>query len=123
MTQGEIWMLVIAALALISSWIQNQRKQKNEVSFTDVYTRKEEFDEYKETNDRRVEGIRAEILHHLAEQDRQASIHRSSIYRKIDESRVEIERKLDDKHRELDGDIKAMPNQVVTLLKNTGALK
>jgi hypothetical protein len=51
-----------------------------------------------------------------------ASIRAAGIYKKIDEVRAELSSNLDMVRRELNDSQRNLPNEIVTLLKNTNAI-
>ena len=78
---------------------------------------------------RRVDGqaadiaeLRREFRKSEAEHARNDASQRASLYRKIDETRAELEARMEAHRGELSRDIKEMPAQIIMLLKNTDAI-
>lgn len=69
-----------------------------------------------------LQDMKEETARHRSDRDKLDSIHRASVYRKIDEVRVGIVAQMESNRQELSVNINSMPAQVITLLKTTGAI-
>lgn len=66
--------------------------------------------------------LRRELKENQADQSRQDAQLRESLHRKIDETRVELETRMEAHRRELSQDLKDMPARIIALLKDTDAI-
>ena len=74
----------------------------------------------------KLEGAIAEIRREMKEdresQTKSASIRAAGLYKKIDEVRAELSANLETVRQELTESQRTLPNEIVTLLKNTNAI-
>src|SRR5579872_1871494 len=66
--------------------------------------------------------IRREMKEDREAQTKSASIRAAGIYKKIDEVRAELSANLESVRQELTDNQRSLPNEIVTLLKNTNAI-
>ena len=78
--------------------------------------------EWFEKVDGDLSALKSETAAHRIERDRQDSIHRASIYRKIDEVRQELNHQMEANRKELSENIGQQTSQIIAVLKNTGAI-
>src|ERR1700735_1350409 len=73
-----------------------------------------------------LEDALTDLRHEMKEdreaQARSASIRAAGLYKKIDEVRAELSTNLETVRQELAANQRALPNEIVTLLKNTNAI-
>jgi len=69
-----------------------------------------------------ISDLRHEIKEDRETAVRSASIRAAGIYRKIDEVRAELSANLENVRQELTQNQRSLPNEIVTLLKNTNAI-
>lgn len=70
-----------------------------------------------------IKGIRSELKEDRSANERHASARSSAIYKKIDDMRAEITAHVESVRRELSGNQNDIPDRIVAMLKNTGAIK
>lgn len=69
-----------------------------------------------------ISDLRHEMKEDREAQARSASIRAAGIYKKIDEVRAELSANLETVRQELTENQRSLPNEIVTLLKNTNAI-
>ncbi len=72
--------------------------------------------------ERAVWDIRREMKEDRETQAKSASARAAGIYKKIDEIRAELSANLESARKELAENQRSLPNEIVTLLKNTNAI-
>jgi chromosome segregation ATPase len=89
----------------------------------------EQLDSAQQALTERVENLEDDLsdLRHEMKTDREAqlksaSIRAAGIYKKIDEVRTELSANLETVRQELTENQRSLPNEIVTLLKNTNAI-
>jgi len=131
-TAGEQWMLgstIVMAIgtigALIVSIVAMNKRQEVKVEqplmveFTKEFVQHVEFDQHK--RDMAVGFAQRDAQRSKDLQDSTDS--RRLIYDKIDETRIEVSEQTEAVRRELSQKIDAIPGEIITLLRNTGAIK
>ena len=71
---------------------------------------------------RAISDIRREMKEDREAQAKSASARAAGIYKKIDEVRAELSANLESARKELAENQRSLPNEIVTLLKNTNAI-
>lgn len=120
----QFWLiisLISACLASISTFVSiiANRKQRREVSFVHNAPTKEEFDQHVAENRLEHANIRAELKADRHDNQVHASTRAAGIYKKVDEVRQELERKVES----LRSDVNQTPDRTVALLRNTGVIE
>ena len=69
-----------------------------------------------------ISDLRHEMKEDREAQARSASIRTAGLYKKIDEVRTELSANLESARQELTESQRSLPNEIVTLLKNTNAI-
>jgi hypothetical protein len=69
-----------------------------------------------------LSGIRGQMLKDYQNNQDQASTRSAGIYRKMDELRLELTRRIEEVRKELADNQETLPERLVSLLKNTGAI-
>lgn len=69
-----------------------------------------------------LETLRTEANTHRESKDKTDSIHRASLYKAIDACRSDTSNHIENVRRELSDNQRSLPNEIVTLLKNTNAI-
>jgi chromosome segregation ATPase len=72
--------------------------------------------------ERAISDIRREMKEDREAQAKSASARAAGIYKKIDEVRAELSANLESARKELAENQRSLPNEIVTLLKNTNAI-
>jgi uncharacterized membrane-anchored protein YhcB (DUF1043 family) len=102
--------------------INGRRIQRREVSFTETPASKKDFDQHVVETARNFNAVRNELAHDRQANQEHASKRSETLFRKMDTTRTELDTKIEDTRRELSDKIDAMPERVITTLKNTGAI-
>lgn len=97
-------------------------KQQREVSFTETPASKKDFDQHVVETARNFNAVRNELAHDRQLNQEHASKRSETLFRKMDNTRSELDTKIEDTRRELSEKIDAMPERVIATLKNTGAI-
>lgn len=118
--------VLVCILANIVAILGNRRAQKRQISFEFEPAGKEAFDQHVENFVQHVienrvehERIRAELKADRHDNQVHASTRAAGIYKKVDEVRQELERKIES----LAADVNQTPDRTVALLRNTGVIK
>lgn len=99
-----------------------KRSQRREVAMDPGVATKEEFDKFTAHNEIEHSKLWAKMDADRSSFEMSASARSAGIYRKIDEVRKETKDDLTTQTRILTEQINSVPSQVITILKNTGAI-
>lgn len=95
------------------------RKQKREVSFEFTPASKEEHDEHVAETKATFDAIRKELKEDRHDNQVHASTRSASIYKQIENTRVELEKKI----QSVADDVRDTPERVIAILRNAGRIK
>jgi len=118
MAIGTIGALIVSIVAM-NKRQEVKVEQPLMVEFTKEFVQHVEFDQHK--RDMAVGFAQRDAQRSKDLQDSTDS--RRLIYDKIDETRIEVSEQTEAVRRELSQKIDAIPGEIITLLRNTGAIK
>ncbi len=109
-----------AIVALILNFTGKSKEREIRWGFEPVS--KKDYEDAKKARDEEIRLVRAEVEKNREAAEREGKIRAAGIYRKIDEVRTELSANLETARQELSENQRALPNEIVTLLKNTNAI-
>jgi len=109
--------VVVIIVSIIT--VSSNKKQRREVTFGFEPVSKSDFDEARIVRDQELRAIRAEVKENRENAERERRITAAGIYKKLDETRAELENKVD----EVKETMRTLPSEVIVVLRNTGVIK
>lgn len=103
-------------------YMRSDKKQRREISFEFEPVSKKDFEIARQIRDDEIKTVRSDMEKHRETAERERKISAAGVYRKIDEVRTELSANLETVRQELSENQRALPNEIVTLLKNTNAI-
>lgn len=102
--------------------MSTNRKQKREITFTEEMATKREFDQHCKVTSQHLADIRSEVKQDRHDHQVHGSERSKTLFTQLQGIRTELDAKIDSTRDQLSEKIDAMPERVIAMLKNTGAI-